>query len=158
TRQASAAALQTLAGDSAELSSLLSVPSVRASEVQQRLAADETLLEYYGEGDTLIVFAVTRQALVAKALDAAAVHRQLPRFRRQLQDPRASGVGVAARAAYDLLVRPVQGSLRTGSVTVVPHGALHYIPFAALHDGKGYWVASRELRTLPSASVLAFID
>lgn len=43
-------------------------------------------------------------------------------------------------------------------MTVVPHGALHYIPFAALHDGKGYWVASRELRTLPSASVLAFID
>ncbi len=158
TRKASAAALQTLAGDSAELSSLLSVPSVRASEVQQRLAADETLLEYYGEGDTLIVFVVTREALVAKALDAAAVNRQLPRFRRQLQDPRASGVGVAARAAYDLLVRPVQGSLRTGSVTVVPHGALHYIPFAALHDGKGYWVASRELRTLPSASVLAFID
>jgi CHAT domain-containing protein len=39
---------------------------------------------------------------------------------------------------------------------VVPHGILHSIPFAALHDGTGYIVDRYELALAPSASAIAF--
>ena len=37
---------------------------------------------------------------------------------------------------------------------VVPHGALHYLPFEALHDGHHHEVERRELCRVPSAAVL----
>ncbi len=52
----------------------------------------------------------------------------------------------------------MQGALRGKLLTVVPHGPLHYLPFAALHDGERYLIERTEIRLLPSASVLAFLD
>jgi CHAT domain-containing protein len=39
---------------------------------------------------------------------------------------------------------------------VVPHGALHYLPFHALHTGESYLIEERELRYLPGASFLRY--
>ena len=43
------------------------------------------------------------------------------------------------------------------TLTVVPHGILHYVPFGALHDGQKYLIENAGLRVMPSASVLAFL-
>lgn len=40
---------------------------------------------------------------------------------------------------------------------IVPHGSLHYLPFAALHDGTNYLAASLNMRYLPSASVHQYL-
>jgi CHAT domain-containing protein len=40
---------------------------------------------------------------------------------------------------------------------IIPHGALHYLPFAALHDGRNFLAAEHSLRYLPSASVLKYL-
>jgi CHAT domain-containing protein len=42
-------------------------------------------------------------------------------------------------------------------LTVVPHGALHYLPFNALYTGSAHLIDRYTLRVLPSASVLAFL-
>ena len=39
----------------------------------------------------------------------------------------------------------------------MPHGALHYIPFNALQDGKQYLIERYSIRVLPSASVLKYL-
>ena len=41
-------------------------------------------------------------------------------------------------------------------VCVVPHGVLHYLPFATLHDGSSHLVERHALFYAPSASVLQF--
>jgi CHAT domain-containing protein len=41
-------------------------------------------------------------------------------------------------------------------LVVVPHGSLHRIPFAALHDGHGYLIERFEVALAPSASSLTF--
>jgi CHAT domain-containing protein len=41
-------------------------------------------------------------------------------------------------------------------LTIVPHGALHYLPFHALHDGEAYLVAQYEISYLPVASILRY--
>jgi CHAT domain-containing protein len=41
---------------------------------------------------------------------------------------------------------------------VIPHQMLHYVPFAALTDGKRYLTDEHELFLLPSASILRYIQ
>jgi CHAT domain-containing protein len=56
-----------------------------------------------------------------------------------------------------MLLAPAAGALGGKRVLVVPDGALHYVPFAALPDprGAGPLIASQEVVVAPSASVLA---
>jgi CHAT domain-containing protein/tetratricopeptide (TPR) repeat protein len=58
---------------------------------------------------------------------------------------------------HSLLIEPV-ADLLVGSrrLIVVPHGILHGIPFAALHDGSRYLVEQFELVLAPSASAVTF--
>lgn len=56
---------------------------------------------------------------------------------------------------YDLLIRPVAGSLPPDRAIVVsPDDMLHYIPFQALYDGERYLVERRLVSYTPSATVL----
>lgn len=49
---------------------------------------------------------------------------------------------------------PLAARLGGRRVVVVPHGVLHYLPFAALHDGQAYEIERRELCRAPSAALL----
>jgi tetratricopeptide (TPR) repeat protein len=57
-------------------------------------------------------------------------------------------------ALYDLLLAPVEGLIGGRRLVVVPHRTLHYVPFHALHDGRGYVIQRREVCYAPSAVVL----
>jgi CHAT domain-containing protein len=43
-------------------------------------------------------------------------------------------------------------------LTIVPHSPLHYLPFAALHDGQGWLLQQHGVRMLPSASVERLLE
>src|SRR5205085_91113 len=55
---------------------------------------------------------------------------------------------------YRMLLRPLEGLLGSRRLVVVPHRALHYVPFHALDDGESYVVERREVSYAPSAGVL----
>jgi CHAT domain-containing protein len=50
-----------------------------------------------------------------------------------------------------------QAYLTTSEIGIIPHGVLHYLPFAALTDGQRYLSDDHTLFALPSASVLKFV-
>jgi hypothetical protein len=54
---------------------------------------------------------------------------------------------------YERLLRPLETGLGEKDLIIVPAGALYYVPFHALHDGKRYLVESREVTYCPSAAV-----
>jgi hypothetical protein len=58
---------------------------------------------------------------------------------------------------WQRLIAPVNEAVAPASrLTIVPHGPLHALPFAALHDGERYLVQrAAPLSVAPSASVLA---
>jgi CHAT domain-containing protein len=58
------------------------------------------------------------------------------------------------QALHAALWAPLTPLLGERRAVVVPHGALHYLPFEALHDGQQHEVERRELCRAPSASVL----
>jgi CHAT domain-containing protein len=55
---------------------------------------------------------------------------------------------------YDVLLAPVERLLGDRRLIVVPHRALHYVPFHALHDGRDYLIQRRAVSYAPSAAVL----
>lgn len=140
-----------------ELASLISVSAPKLAELQQRLPADETLLEYYGNDDQLYVFLLTRQGVGAIKLDGKGLADAVNQFRTALTQPDSSAYRTESMALYARLIAPVEKQLRTKNITLVAHGALHYLPFTALSNGKEYLIDRFAIRVLPSASVLAFI-
>jgi CHAT domain-containing protein len=58
---------------------------------------------------------------------------------------------------HQLLLAPVHNQLEAyQKLIIVPHGALHYLPFHALFDGSEYLLQQFEISYLPVASVLKF--
>lgn len=148
-----------LAEQAPELASLVSVTTLSVQEVQSRIPADEALIEYYYGDETqpLYAFVLTREAVHVQALKAAGLAADVREFRRAIQDPAAADAWRApARALYQRLVQPLE-PLGKERITIVAHGALHYLPFNALHDGHSFWVERVAIRLLPAASVLKFL-
>jgi CHAT domain-containing protein len=55
---------------------------------------------------------------------------------------------------YDLLLRPLEALTQERRLVIVPHRALHYVPFHALFDGARALIDRCEVLQAPSAAVL----
>ena len=138
-----------------ELASLVSVQSVDVGNIQDRLG-DDVLLEYYGGDERLYIFVVSAGGIEVQEVPVRRLGEQVNAFRQALTDASGDQYLTLSRSLYQQLIQPVVSSLR-GNVTIVPHGPMHYLPFAALHDGQNYLIDKFSIRMLPSASVINFL-
>ena len=105
------------------------------AQLRQNLAPGECLLEYFGKDDVLFSFVATQDAVRARRLHADGLASAVASFRGDLLRVRTDVYRARARALYERLVAPVECWLDCKNLTVVPHGVLHYLPFAALMAG-----------------------
>jgi CHAT domain-containing protein len=157
TRSLAVNARQQLSSESPELASLVNVSSLAAAEIQALIPADEALVEYYYNAPDLIAFVLTARGLSAVRLDGNGLLDNVRQYRKQLENANSPGHLGASRQLYDQLVRPIADRIDAEKLIVVAHGPLHYLPFNALHDGRGYLIERYSLRMLPSASVLKYL-
>lgn len=143
---------------SPELASLISVASMSVNEIQDKLPPDETLVEYYGNDKDMLVFVLSPDGLKVFQLPNEMITDRIRRFRELLASPASNDHAVLSRQLYNSLIRPVETSLGNRNLVIVPHGALHYLPFNALHDGNSYLIDRYGIRMLPSASVLRYLQ
>jgi CHAT domain-containing protein len=151
--------LERVRKESLEQASLMTVEPVTLGEIQGLLPEGTTLLEYLvGKADVILWIVDRHHATVARIpVEHRALVAQVRRFRHAIssQAPIAD-VQTQAEALYHLLLpqTPLQGD----RLVIVPHGVLHYLPFAALRSPAGRWlVEDFALATLPSASVLRYL-
>ena len=140
-----------------ELASLVTVTSVAAKDIQAQLQPDETLVEYYYEGDDLYAFIVTREGVKGFKLNGAKLTEDVRQFRAALKQPQTQSYVAPAQKLYARLIQPMEASLHHKELLIVDHGVLHYLPFDALLSGKEYLIDRYSIRQLPSASVLQFL-
>lgn len=58
---------------------------------------------------------------------------------------------------YDILIKPVEGSISAKHLIIIPHSALHLLPFEALKDSAGkYLIEKYVISYAPSLAVLKF--
>ena len=96
-------------------------------------------------GLTRFTSPVTARTLTRVANEMASTLRAAPR----------GGLG-ASRELYGWLIRPAEAVLQAESIdtlVVVPDGVLRLVPFAALHDGKGFLVERFSVATVPGLSM-----
>ncbi|MGV8058180.1 MAG: CHAT domain-containing protein [Smithellaceae bacterium] len=142
-----------------ELASLISVTSLSVAEIQKLIPADETLVEYYYTDKYLFIFILTSRGLSAVRLDSGHVAEDIKDFRASIEENTSSGAHKQlARHLFNLLIKPIEGSLSSSRLMIVPHGVLHYLPFYALHDGKDYLIERYSIRMLPSASMFKYLQ
>jgi CHAT domain-containing protein len=109
-----------------------------------RLGPGTVLLHYVVTPRKLYVLLTTPDIQVAgtNQVEEAALNERVWEFRAVLNDPTREPRPLA-QELYRLLLRPIADDLRRAgarTLLVSLDGALRYIPLAALHDGKQYFV------------------
>ena len=155
TRNLSGEALRDLGQAAPEAGSLMSVPSVPLNDIAGRLEPGETLVDYFLAGESLYALVMNGTAVTGVKLPAQDLAEQIRAFRMAIEAGEAAQA--QGRALYDRLIRPLQGSIQGQKLTLCPHGALHYVPFAALLDGQQYLIDRYSVRVMPSASALVYL-
>jgi CHAT domain-containing protein len=148
---------------------LTSVSPLQSQEIRELLDGDVVILEYYVARQHVYAFAVTRDSVrgMKLAITRQALEAGVDRFRKEVvEDPPKSpnlegfldtGYRANLQELYTALVEPFKDVLREKKhLVVVPHGALHYLPFQALWDGQGYLIQTHSISYAPSASVLKY--
>jgi len=141
-----------------ELASLVSVTTPATAEIQSRLKDDETLLEYYCTGKEWYVFILTGRTIVANKLPLADLENNIDTLRKNITARNLMEFSQYSRMLYSQLFASAAPVIKTKKLIIVPHGSLHYLPFAALSDGSQYLIDRFSIRMLPSASVLSFLN
>jgi CHAT domain-containing protein len=151
----------------------LYAPPVDLTQAQRLVPAGTALIEYYAAGSELVAFVLQRgtETVVRRLTARSAIDDRVRRLHFQIGravaiTSRGSSSDRAPRlladvrrelgALFDMLIAPLQPDIAdAGRLMVVPHGAMHAIPFNALWDGERYLIERHEVVVAPSASVLA---
>ena len=145
---------------------------VRAESFQTYLQAGELLVEFFSIHDRLLVFLADQHTVQAVWLEASLAQvqqllqllwlnlRSVPHSpAAQLANLEVNAQGVLSRL-YQVLWAPLVQELQRHDplqrLIIVPHSALHYLPFQALYDGKAYLLEKYELSYLPGSSLLKY--
>jgi CHAT domain-containing protein len=139
-------------------------------EVQKKLPADVTVLEYYLTDSALYAWVLDQKNIHLVKQDISekelrdlviafrsfmgtdALKRDLTMIKRVSKE-----AGETEEKLYARLISPVQKYITTQKICIVPYGILNYLPFQALYDGEKYLVERYAISYLPSLSVLEFL-
>ncbi|MCP4350131.1 MAG: CHAT domain-containing protein [Desulfobacterales bacterium] len=170
-----------------ELASLISVNPASVEQIQSWIDEDITLLEYYTTEDRTYAWLLTRNVLKTYVIDvmkkdlvAKVNDFLLPNISNQARRPipvinlptsydyqkqsqykeRKRNREIFYQIAYDfyeLIIAPLVKDIKTQKLIIVPHGALHKVPFAALKSGKSFMIDKYVISILPSSGVIEYI-
>jgi CHAT domain-containing protein len=157
-----------------EYAALTRVEPLQLAAIQRELPPRTTLISYFVSSMGVHAWILDRTALrhVSLPLGAADLqrigcwtdeiaHRAGGRGARLLARPCGSDRAGATspEEAYDQLIAPLRAEIHHPRLVLVPHGVLHYVPFAALRDRRSgrYLVEEYTLTYAPSATTLRFL-
>jgi CHAT domain-containing protein len=139
------------------------------AELQAVLEPDETVLEFFSTGGHLSAFIASRgEVQIARRIALkrdiedllTALRFQIEKFNYGSEYVETY-FGQLRRAANEILSQlyarvfaPVEAAISGRRLIIIPHGALHYVPFHALQSGNIHLIDRFEISYAPSATVL----
>jgi CHAT domain-containing protein len=137
-------------------------------KLRHDLGPDTALVEYASLGDELLAFVLTHEAIgvVRNLASYTEITAELGQLRFQI-DALRYGSAIVRKHLPDLtrraqrhsaqlyrsLIAPIEERTNKRHFVIVPHRALHYLPFHALFDGESYLIERHEISYAPSAAV-----
>jgi CHAT domain-containing protein len=143
-----------------EIADLVSINPAQLAEIQRLLDTDTTLVEYFVTDTRTLALVITRDTLTPVTLNVSkqSLQEAIQRFYEYDFATLSSQHPQSLTQLHQWLIAPLQPHISTPKVSLVPHNLLHYLPFAALSDGKDYLIDNYTLFNLPSASMLRFLQ
>jgi CHAT domain-containing protein len=157
TRSIQITAKEELQHKAPELASLVSVTSQSLTKIRALIPPDEVLVEYYYHGRDMYVFVLSNNALHMVKIDSLNLPEEILEYRKLTEAVNEKELFNLSRKLYIRLFQPLERIVTERKIILVPHGALHYLPLNALHDGNGYLIDRFSIRLMPSASVLPYL-
>ena len=142
-----------------------SIKSVDSAGLRQHLAPDQLLLAYCLCKGKLVIFALTAEGLNTHEIvdGLAQLDYLLPILHARIlfstQFNQQQTVRRLLQKLYDLLIAPVTSLLPppSGTLTIVPYGSLHKLPFHALYDGSQFLIEKFQVNYLPASNILTWL-
>jgi CHAT domain-containing protein len=139
------------------------------TQIGQQLASDQLMLTYFLSQGKILIFVLTKEGVVSHEVPDGIerLERLLPLLHarllsvNKLNAPSMQQQAVLGllKKLYDLLIAPVASHLPSsgGTLTIVPYGPLHTLPFHALYDGSRYLIEDFQIQYLPMSSMVVGI-
>jgi CHAT domain-containing protein/Tfp pilus assembly protein PilF len=152
--------LRQLKVESPEYASLVSINTLTLTEVQSQVLDEHTtLIEYFVMDDQTLAWVIDREGFELVRLDITRdeLANQVEFLRKLIA--RRDFDAQASAALYDALFAPLAPHIDHANLIIVPHGVLHYLPFAALWNAGAahYLIENYGLTYAPSASALKYV-
>ncbi|MFL5701515.1 MAG: CHAT domain-containing protein [Ktedonobacteraceae bacterium] len=140
------------------------------ARLRQQLAPDQLLLAYFLYQGKLVIFAITTEGVTPYEIydGMEQIERLLPLLHAHLQPggwpdvhhPPQQAIRRLLNKLYNLLIAPVANILprQLGTLTIVPYGPLHNLPFHALHDGSQYLIENFQINYLPASNLFMHLN
>lgn len=157
TRSIQIRAREDLKNKAPELSSLTTVTYEPAAGLLSQISAEEALIEYYYRGKNMYAFILSDGRLQAVKLESDGLTEDVQAFRKLIENTGSTQFLDMSKKLYKRLFQPLESSLNKRNLIIVPHGVLHYLPLAALHDENGYLLDRYSIRMMPSASAMKYL-
>jgi len=145
-----------LKSQNAELAQLVVVEPPDLNAIAKSLSNDVAILEYFYTETKFYAWAITNQRISSwqQSIANQRLIAAVDTLRTALQQQKS--IVQISRHLYDLLIAPFEKELNQQThLVIVPHGILHYLPFAALMDPQERYLIERySLSLSPSASLL----
>jgi CHAT domain-containing protein len=145
--------------DDPEHASLVSVEPLALKDVQALLGPESTLLEFHVLGDKTILWVVRKNDMrsVTIKLGRNGIRNLIKNLRESVNDLSSEeGARKILIKLYALLLKDA-GLEKGEELVIVPHAALHYLPFHALITPEGrYLIEDHVISYLSSASLVRF--
>lgn len=123
--------------------------------VQKRLPIGSHLISYHVLPKQTMVWNITSDSVKLNIvdIDRTSLRTQIESLRSAIQSETAAAADENAKSLYTLLVAPL-ALPPNAPVILAPHSALHFLPFQALKSATGWWIETRPISYVLSASSL----
>jgi len=141
-----------------ELANMVAVEPMKVDSLQTIIPDSTVLLEYFYTEDQIIIWAVKNNFIMSKQVKIGAdeLFLMVDSLRKEIE--KQISTDKISNELYDILIAPMESSLSgINHIVIIPHGILHYLPFACLKNGnKKYLIDNYSISLSPSAMVLNY--
>lgn len=142
---------------SPQLSSFVTVETLKIPEIQKLLEPNVALVEYLTTPNEIVIWVVSQKNLQVSRvpIEEKELESLVKDYRERMQN--LAPLEEQSGKLYDLAIKPIEPFIQNQrTLGIIPNGILHYISFSSLKGPNGYLFEQHPLFYAPSASVLKF--
>lgn len=149
-----------------DFASIKTANILSVADIRRLIGNDLTIITYYYDDQNLYIWTVNKSSFknIMKPLPIGGLESKVKIYRQMLlydiirsSKTVSHNLKTLENQLSELLLSDVMDEIDTEKIYIIPHGALHYLPFQALRYGSRYLVERYQVGYCPSANALQYV-